>query len=198
MAINFPDSPNVNDTFSSGTNTWKWDGTTWSVVRAPYVLSVTSPITNSGTSESPNIGVNQTLVNIAQSQVTGLETALSGKTTETYVNTAITSNNKVTYATASSSTAYTLDAADVYKIKEFTSASAVTITIPDDATDALFPIGSSVELRQMGDGRLTIQATSPATLTSPDSYTKTRTKYSSAILEKRDSNTWILTGDIDA
>ena len=29
MAINFPDSPNVNDIHTSGDMTWKWDGTTW-------------------------------------------------------------------------------------------------------------------------------------------------------------------------
>jgi hypothetical protein len=43
------------------------------------VVSVTSPITNSGTSSSANIGIDQSLISIAQSQVTGLSTALSGK-----------------------------------------------------------------------------------------------------------------------
>jgi hypothetical protein len=28
-AINFPDTPQVNDTFTAGVITWKWDGTTW-------------------------------------------------------------------------------------------------------------------------------------------------------------------------
>ena len=31
MAINFPNSPSVNDTFNSGTNVYVWDGTVWSV-----------------------------------------------------------------------------------------------------------------------------------------------------------------------
>jgi hypothetical protein len=35
------------------------------------VIAVTSPITNSGTSTSANIGINQTLISIANSQVTG-------------------------------------------------------------------------------------------------------------------------------
>ena len=31
MAINFPNSPNPNDTHSSGGKTWIWDGTSWKV-----------------------------------------------------------------------------------------------------------------------------------------------------------------------
>ena len=29
MAINFPNTPNPNDTHSSGGKTWIWDGTSW-------------------------------------------------------------------------------------------------------------------------------------------------------------------------
>lgn len=32
MAINFPDSPSVNDTHTVGNRTWKWDGTVWNLV----------------------------------------------------------------------------------------------------------------------------------------------------------------------
>jgi hypothetical protein len=28
-AIDFPNTPQVNDTFTAGVITWKWDGTTW-------------------------------------------------------------------------------------------------------------------------------------------------------------------------
>ena len=31
MAINFPNSPNPNDTFTDGGRTWVWDGTTWKI-----------------------------------------------------------------------------------------------------------------------------------------------------------------------
>ena len=33
MPINFPDSPSVDQTFTSGTTTWRWNGTVWLVVR---------------------------------------------------------------------------------------------------------------------------------------------------------------------
>ena len=31
MAINFPNAPNANDTFTDGGRTWIWDGTTWKI-----------------------------------------------------------------------------------------------------------------------------------------------------------------------
>ncbi len=33
MPIDFPNSPSVNDEFTSGSTTWRWDGTVWKVVR---------------------------------------------------------------------------------------------------------------------------------------------------------------------
>ena len=36
-AIDFPNSPSLNDEFTSGNTTWKWDGVTWNVIRTPVV-----------------------------------------------------------------------------------------------------------------------------------------------------------------
>jgi hypothetical protein len=47
------------------------------------VVSVTAPITNSGTSSSANIGINQSALTIAQSQVTNLATDLGAKVNTT-------------------------------------------------------------------------------------------------------------------
>ena len=104
----------------------------------------------------------------------------------------------VEYATSSSATSYTISSSNSGRMTEFTSGTDVTITIPNDASNTTWPIGSSLELRQMGAGRLIFSVTSPATIVSTDGYLKTRTQYSSAFLEKRASNSWILTGDIDA
>ena len=47
MPIDFPDSPTNNQTFTSGNNTWQWDGTAWNIVSAStpvnYVISDTAP-----------------------------------------------------------------------------------------------------------------------------------------------------------
>ena len=42
-AIDFPDSPTVNDEFSVGSRTWKWTGTTWQTVTT-QVVGETGPI----------------------------------------------------------------------------------------------------------------------------------------------------------
>lgn len=39
-AVNFPDSPSVNQTFTVGERTWKWTGTTWDIVAS---IEVTGP-----------------------------------------------------------------------------------------------------------------------------------------------------------
>jgi hypothetical protein len=65
----------------------------------PTTISVTSPITNSGTSTSANIGINQSLISIAQSQVTDLTTDLAGKS-PLAGSTSITTVGTVTTATS--------------------------------------------------------------------------------------------------
>lgn len=99
---------------------------------------------------------------------------------------------------STTSAAYTLQATDLNKVVEVSNSSGTTITIPSDPNDTVFPIGFSAEFRQMGDGRLTFEAVSPATLSSTEGYVKTRIKYSSVVVEKRASNAWILVGDTDA
>ncbi|MFN9956917.1 MAG: hypothetical protein ACK55I_27765, partial [bacterium] len=37
-AIDFPNSPSVNDTHTVGDRTWKWNGSVWAVVRATDLL----------------------------------------------------------------------------------------------------------------------------------------------------------------
>lgn len=40
MAIDFPNSPTLNQIFTSGTRSWQWDGTTWNIYAAKPVISV--------------------------------------------------------------------------------------------------------------------------------------------------------------
>jgi hypothetical protein len=107
------------------------------------------------------------------------------------------SDNLNSYVTVSTQSR-TIVASDLYKIIEFTNASPISVIIPNDPTDSTFPIGSYLEVRQMNAGQITISATSPATVVSPDNQFMSRVQYSGIILEKRASNTWILTGDTTA
>ena len=64
MAINFPDSPTPNDTFTDGGRTWIWDGTTWKIYSSTTSgislgdLSVTTnPLGTSSLSYNSRTGV---------------------------------------------------------------------------------------------------------------------------------------------
>ena len=57
MALDFPTSPNINDTYTFGGVTWTWDGTTWKVLgRFQFTSSETDPIF----SASPSANILQT------------------------------------------------------------------------------------------------------------------------------------------
>ena len=49
-AIDFPNSPSINDTHTVGNRVWKWNGTVWEVVRStvPYATGATGPTGNTG------------------------------------------------------------------------------------------------------------------------------------------------------
>ena len=77
-AIDFPNSPTVNQEFTANGRTWIWDGSVWNAKETVFeLLSATAPITYS--SSTKTVGIDQTGITIAQSQVTNLVTGLAGK-----------------------------------------------------------------------------------------------------------------------
>ena len=93
-------------------------------------------------------------------------------------------------------TSYTLVLGDEGNVVEMESASANTVTIPTNASVA-FNIGSSVDVFQKGAGQTTIAAASGVTILNTPGL-KFRDRYSMATLIKRDTNTWIVSGDLTA
>jgi hypothetical protein len=75
---------------------------------------------------------------------------------------------------------------------------ACTITIPNDTQDAGWPIGSMVEVRQIGTGQVTITKDAAVTMQGTDSQFKSRVQWSTIMLEKRAANSWLVTGDTTA
>jgi hypothetical protein len=81
---------------------------------------------------------------------------------------------------------------------EMGSASAITLSIPTDAT-LNYPIGTSIDILQTGAGQVTIAAVTPGTTTvNATPGLKLRTTWSSATLFKRAANTWVVFGDLSA
>jgi hypothetical protein len=90
---------------------------------------------------------------------------------------------------------YTLTLADVGKCVEMNLASANNLTIPP-VSSAAFPIGSVIEVLQLGAGQTTLVAGSGVTLRAAGSRLKLAGQYSSAALRMRASNEWAVVGDL--
>jgi hypothetical protein len=96
---------------------------------------------------------------------------------------------------ASAKTAsYTLVLADAGTVVEMNVASANTFTVPPNSAVA-FPVGTLIEVCQIGAGTTTIAVTSPAAINHPNSGLAIRARYASVVLRKRATDEWILAGD---
>ena len=92
---------------------------------------------------------------------------------------------------------YTLALSDADNTQvETTNSSAVTITVPPNA-DVAFPTGSQINIAQIGTGQITIVGGSGVTVNATPGL-KLRAQYSTAVLVKRSTNSWLLAGDLTA
>lgn len=91
-------------------------------------------------------------------------------------------------------TTYTLVIGDAGKMVTLNNASAITLTIPANASVA-FPVGTRIDFAQLGAGQVTFAITSD-TLRSSGSKLKLTGQYSGATIYKLASTEWILIGDI--
>ena len=85
---------------------------------------------------------------------------------------------------------YTLIATDVNKLITMSSASALTLTVPN----GIFTTGQTVNIQQIGVGQVTIANDGTTTITGTG--TKLRTQYSAATLLCTGTNTFTLIGDL--
>jgi hypothetical protein len=95
---------------------------------------------------------------------------------------------------AQTGTAYTLVLADADKIVTMTNAGASTLTVPQNS-DAAIPIGSIVEVTQLGAGLVTLAAGTGATIVSKGGALK-MAQNATVRLRKISTNGWAASGDI--
>jgi hypothetical protein len=93
-------------------------------------------------------------------------------------------------------TTYTVVLADAGKLVELNNASAITLTVPTNASVA-YPTGTQINLLQTGAGQVTVAGTSGVTVNATPGL-KLRAQWSSATLIKRATDTWVLIGDLSA
>lgn len=110
---------------------------------------------------------------------------ISGARVKTIVEAAVTQPNA----------SYTLGSGDERQIREHTSGSAVTVTVPSHATWAA-PIGSVSAHLQYGAGQVTFVPEGGVTVNSRGGAMKISGQHGMAFLRKRANNEWQLWGDI--
>lgn len=94
-------------------------------------------------------------------------------------------------------TSYTLVAGDAGDLVTLTNSSAITLTVPTNAS-VPFAVGSQITIIQSGSGNVTVVGDTGVVVSSADGDLKLRTQWSAATLIKTGTNTWVLIGDIKA
>ena len=77
MPISFPVSPTIGQTYTYLNKTWTYNGTTWDANTTASIASAVAPITYNATTQA--VGINQSGITIAESQVTNLVADLAAK-----------------------------------------------------------------------------------------------------------------------
>jgi hypothetical protein len=101
-----------------------------------------------------------------------------------------------TILTNAQTSSYTLVAADKDKMVEMTVASGNNLTVPLNSSVS-YPVGTQINILQAGSGQTTVVATGGVTINATPGL-KLRAQWSSAMLIKRATDTWVLVGDLSA
>ena len=154
--------------------------------------SFTNPI-SSNTLASPDHAVQHANINDA---VAALEAKVGADSS------AVTSSldykvaNMKLVTVSSQSASYTLVLGDAAKMVEMNNGSANNLTVPPNSSVA-FPVGTVIDVLQIGAGQTTIVADSGVTINYAIGL-KLRAQWSAASLVKRATNTWVAIGDLSA
>lgn len=92
---------------------------------------------------------------------------------------------------------YALVLSDASKVIEMNAAGVNVLTIPTFAGVA-FPTGTIIDIVQLGAGQTTVSAAVGVTVRSAGGRYNMTAQYSAATLYKRDTNEWLLAGDLSA
>jgi len=92
-------------------------------------------------------------------------------------------------------TSYTLQLTDAGNIIDFNSASAVTVTVPTNASIA-FPVGAQIDLMQAGAGKVTLSPAGGVNIQSVAGNKSLASQYAAATLVKVATDVWRLFGNL--
>lgn len=93
-------------------------------------------------------------------------------------------------------TTYQLAASDAGGVVRASNASPITVTIPENTTTA-FPVGTSIAIRQVGAGQITLALDDGVVLNVPVGFDAITGRQGATIaIHKVDEDEWDLTGDL--
>jgi len=206
----------VNDPINLGTDT-----------TGDYVASLVAGTgitfsNNSGEGATPTVALTNTSLTINGTSISlggsGTVTANAATLTGTSLNSSVVGSSLTSVGTLTSLTvsgnvavtgavvdhvitnqqvaSYTLALTDDGDLVEMNVGTANNLTVPADNT-VNFPIGTSIDILQVGAGQTTINPASGVTINRATGL-KLRAQWSAATLIKRAANTWVAIGDLSA
>jgi hypothetical protein len=148
--------------------------------------TLTSPTVTSGTFSSPTLTT----------------PTIASFTNATHAHTAAASGGRlagdaVLYSTDVKTSSYTLVLSDLGKVVRMDVSTANNLTIPPNSSVA-FPIGSVINIVQIGSGQTTIVAGSGVTLRSPNESLKIASRYGLGGAIKIATDEWVVFGNLAA
>jgi hypothetical protein len=101
---------------------------------------------------------------------------------------------KTQSANAQTGTSYGLVLADADKLVTLSNASPITLTVPNNSTQA-FPIYTRIDIMQLDGGQVEVAAAGGVTVQKNAAFVLfLRSQWAEATLTKISTNTWVLTG----
>jgi hypothetical protein len=151
------------------------------------------------TAESPGASlVNKGFVDQVRedlsTQITAIQSQVTSAASQSYVNTQVTAGvNQVRYFTENiRNSSYTLQLADATRVVAMSSATATTVTVPDNVS-VPFPIGTIVNIYAANAQQVTVQGAQNVTVHNAGQLAGAHTEVS---LRKRGTNEWVLSGNV--
>ena len=199
------DSNAVQIRWNESTDVWEFttDGTTYNTVLSINDSGLTSALNaklSSATAAttyaplaSPTFTGTNTVANITVSGTSNMSANGVQFSDGTQTKEGVPSRTTISQKTAG----YTLAALNERdSMIEMNAASAITLTVPTNATVA-YPVGTSIDILRVGAGAVDVAAAAGVTINATPGL-KLRAQYSSATLIKRATDTWVLVGDLSA